>query len=139
MSEKHFNGKVAVKALIVKDDKVLICRDAEGADIWEIPGGRINEGETLETALVREVKEELNIPVKVIRLVTSEQSIHLWDKATILFLAFEVALDGVEDIALVPKGELAEIRWITKSDIGQFKFYGDCLNAINAYFGIVGH
>ena len=45
--EVHFCGKVAQKAVIEVDGKILVLRDPrEKQEIWEIPGGRLNEGET---------------------------------------------------------------------------------------------
>jgi len=55
---------VAACALIDADGRVLIARRPAGAEmegLWEFPGGKLAEGETPETALVRELKEELGI------------------------------------------------------------------------------
>lgn len=52
---------VGIKGVVVKDGKVLILRanKAQGRrDVWEMPG-RINDDETIEQALVRELTEEL--------------------------------------------------------------------------------
>jgi 8-oxo-dGTP pyrophosphatase MutT (NUDIX family) len=138
MAEKHFFGKVAVKAVIVKDGKVLICRDARNADMWEIPGGRINEGEKLEEALKREIIEELGVPIRVVGLVNSEQSLHVRDNAMILFLSFETMIEGSSEPSLPPSGEIAEIKWIGRTEAAEHKFYPDSINAIGAYFEIQG-
>ncbi|MGE5537638.1 MAG: 8-oxo-dGTP diphosphatase MutT [Gemmatimonas sp.] len=57
---------VAAVALVDSDGRVLIAQRPEGkpmAGLWEFPGGKIHEGETPEAALVRELKEELDIDV----------------------------------------------------------------------------
>ena len=54
----------AAGALIDRDGRVLMARRPEGkhmAGLWEFPGGKLGENETPETALVRELKEELAI------------------------------------------------------------------------------
>ena len=58
---------VVAVALIDADDRVLIAQRPEGkalAGLWEFPGGKIDQGERPEAALIRELKEELGITVK---------------------------------------------------------------------------
>ena len=51
-----------VAAVIEKDGKYLFCRRGPGGNcpfLWEFPGGKIEEGETLFEAIIREIREEL--------------------------------------------------------------------------------
>ena len=55
---------VAAVALIDPDGRVLLAQRPEGksmAGLWEFPGGKIEQGETPEVALIRELQEELGI------------------------------------------------------------------------------
>ena len=55
---------VSAVALIDRDGRVLLAQRPEGkpmAGLWEFPGGKIEPGETPETALIRELHEELGI------------------------------------------------------------------------------
>ncbi len=57
---------VAAVALIDSDGRVLISKRPEGKQLgglWEFPGGKVEPGERPETALIRELKEELTIDV----------------------------------------------------------------------------
>ena len=58
---------VCAVALIDADGRVLLAKRPEGktlAGLWEFPGGKVEEGERPEEALIRELKEELGINVE---------------------------------------------------------------------------
>ena len=57
-----------VAAIIIKDDKYFIAQRNRNKHMglsWEFPGGKVEEGETFEIALKREIKEELNINIAI--------------------------------------------------------------------------
>jgi 8-oxo-dGTP diphosphatase len=53
--------RVAVKAIIIRDRKILFVKDNEDIG-WSLPGGGVDHGEDLNTALMRELSEEINVP-----------------------------------------------------------------------------
>ncbi len=63
---------VAVKGIVVNKGRVLIVKrsdkDEFGAGTWECVGGKIEFGEELETALLREIKEEVGLDIAVEKL-----------------------------------------------------------------------
>jgi 8-oxo-dGTP diphosphatase len=55
---------VSAVALVDADGRVLLAQRPEGkpmAGLWEFPGGKVEEGESPEAALIRELREELGI------------------------------------------------------------------------------
>lgn len=59
-------------ALIIKDNKVLMGKKCHRpghflSDAWHFPGGKAEEGESIEDTVVREMKEELCMDIKVIK------------------------------------------------------------------------
>ena len=66
MSKKIIN---VVAAAIEKDGKFFCAQRPEGKSLggfWEFPGGKLEEGESPEQALIREIKEELNSEIKIV-------------------------------------------------------------------------
>lgn len=55
-------------AIIIKNEKIFITQRGYGEfkDKWEFPGGKLEEGESGEDCIVREIKEELDADIKVI-------------------------------------------------------------------------
>lgn len=66
----HKTNRIQVScALIVEQGKLLACRRnaaSEHALEWEFPGGKIEQGETEEACLLREIKEELAVEVCIV-------------------------------------------------------------------------
>ncbi|MDR2786730.1 MAG: NUDIX domain-containing protein [Treponema sp.] len=59
---------VSVAGIAVQGDRLFIARRVPGGDLgekWEFPGGKAEEGESCEEALIREFREEFGVTVKV--------------------------------------------------------------------------
>ena len=76
-----------VAGLLFSDGKVLICQRPPDkkyeAGKWEFPGGKLEEGETPQQALKRELREELAIDVRVGRL-RDARITHLGERAALI-------------------------------------------------------
>jgi len=107
---------VVAVALIDDDRRVLLQQRAPGramAGLWEFPGGKVEEGETPEAALVREIEEELGIGLDPARLAPScFASAELGDRHLILLLYICRDWRG-EPAAL----DAAALRWVTPAEM----------------------
>jgi len=60
-----FNYRVVGVAF---NDQSVLLHKAEGDDFWVLPGGRVEFGESAEQALIREMREEIDLKVEIVRL-----------------------------------------------------------------------
>jgi 8-oxo-dGTP diphosphatase len=105
--------------IISRDGYILIARRPPGyhlAGLWEFPGGKQEQDETLEECLEREIKEELDIEIRVERLFMTVR--HEYEKKIVSLHVFECAcLKGD------PKGlEGQEIKWVRPPELKEFEF-----------------
>ena len=78
---------VVAVALVDVDGRVLIARRPEGKTmegLWEFPGGKLEDGETPEAALIRELKEELDIDAEQSCLAPFTFASHAYDEFQLL-------------------------------------------------------
>lgn len=64
--ENYTKTRIACRAVIVQEGKILLSRETK-EDLWMIPGGGLEEGETPEECCIRETEEETGIVVKPLR------------------------------------------------------------------------
>ncbi|MDO4502213.1 MAG: (deoxy)nucleoside triphosphate pyrophosphohydrolase [Coriobacteriia bacterium] len=102
-----------VAAVIAKDGKIFATKRGYGeqAGGWEFPGGKVEQGETPEAALAREIKEELDAEIAVgEHLVTAE-----YDYPT-FHLSMRCYICALESDHLTLL-EHSDARWVDLSDI----------------------
>lgn len=108
-----------VAAILEKEDKILIAKKREGkplAGLWEFPGGKIEEGETPEESLIRELMEEMNIKVRVNEYVG--ESIYDYGDGKVISLKGFTAEIIEGDIKLTDHDEY---KWITLEEICNYR------------------
>lgn len=104
---------------MIRDGKILIAKRKAGehlANMWEFPGGKIEDGETPEECLKRELKEELGIEVQVGGLFG--ESIYHYEYGSIQLLGYWTTLVSGE---IQPKVH-EEVKWVTSEEFDQYIF-----------------
>ncbi len=108
-----------VAAIIKNDDKIFTTQRGYGdfKGFWEFPGGKIEAGETPQQALIREIKEELDIDIKVGELVTTVEydypQFHLTMHCFICTIfAGDMVLKEHENSKWLTKDTLNSVDWL---------------------------
>ncbi len=108
-----------VAALIWEGDRFLICQrpaNKARALLWEFVGGKTEEGESSEEALIRECKEELDITVKVGNVFMDV--VHTYPDLIVNLILFHCTITEGSPKML----EHNDLRWITVEEIDNFDF-----------------
>ena len=108
-----------VAALVWKDGKIMICQRPTWkarALLWEFVGGKVENGESLEDALIRECKEEIGVEVKVGDLYADVY--HTYPDIDIHLFFFNCTLNGEEPKKL----EHNDVRWVEPSTLTDYDF-----------------
>ena len=113
---KKINFRIAVKAFIVKENKLLIVKrskqDIQKPNLWEIPGGRLNPGEDPFIGIIREIREETGLYIKPI-LPMSINHFERDDKQIItMIVSFCKPIGGRKKIS----HEHSDMKWVDLKD-----------------------
>lgn len=127
--------EIRYQGAIIKDDQILLILNhilKTEETYWLLPGGGILDGETEEACIIREMKEETNLDVKVERLILDEPTLegdpYPWAKT---YLCHPVG--GVEGPGYEPEPEVAgeytisQVKWFDLRDatIWELKLLND--------------
>lgn len=110
--------KRVVGAAIIRDGRVLAARRAAPdhlAGRWEFPGGKVEQGESVEAALVREIAEELGVSIAVSGWLPGEAAIgstHLLSVALATLESGTPRPTEHDRVRWLARGELAEVDWL---------------------------
>ena len=110
---------VAAVALVDADGRLLIAQRPAGksmAGLWELPGGKIDPGETPEQALVRELREELGIETATSCLAPIAFASHGYDSFHLLMPVF--ACRKWQGVPRPREGQT--LKWVRPVDLGRY-------------------
>lgn len=108
---------VVAAAVVIRDGRVLLTRRAEGqhlAGMWEFPGGKLENGESPEQALVRECREECGIDIDVGEIL--DVTHHRFPEKDVLLLFYRCALRAGD----VRHLQVADHAWVAPAELDRY-------------------
>jgi 8-oxo-dGTP diphosphatase len=111
--------RTVTAAILIRDHKVFIGQRKAGkqfAHLWEFPGGKLEDGETLQECLVREMKEEFGVEVAVRELF--EESVYHYPHGSIRLLGYLVDWTGGEMSPI----DHEDCKWVSFDDLEHYEF-----------------
>jgi 8-oxo-dGTP diphosphatase len=114
--------RTVVAAVIERADRRLLIGQRRRTDTsplkWEFPGGKVEEGETPEAALTRELKEELGATLR--KSVPIGRVVHKYaqtpEELEILFFAVDIL-----EVTLIPRS-FEKVAWVLPKELGDYDF-----------------
>jgi len=100
-------------AIILKEDRILAVQRSEHMSHplkWEFPGGKIQEGESEESCILRELEEELKLLVFIIKRLNSV--FHQYGEKSIELIPFIVSTEKDPELT-----EHKALQWLTKDEL----------------------
>ncbi|MEB2776477.1 (deoxy)nucleoside triphosphate pyrophosphohydrolase [Algoriphagus sp. D3-2-R+10] len=119
-------------ALIILDNKVLCAQRSETMPLpglWEFPGGKIEEDESPEACLIREIKEELAISIRVISSLRLNK--HSYSKGKVIQLMPFICRWESGEINLL---EHQEVKWLSRDELNSLNWAPADIPIVNDLF-----
>ncbi|MCX6755510.1 MAG: NUDIX domain-containing protein [Candidatus Nomurabacteria bacterium] len=119
MEKEHLKVNVAVGVVIKQNDKYLLVQEKKPSayGLWCLPAGRVDIGESIEQAAIREVKEETGYDIELIKELAVFHP--MTNPTEAVKHAFEAKIIGGE--LNFPKDEMLDARWFTFEEIKQME------------------
>ena len=132
------NPRVAVGAVVFKDECVLLVRRGQppAEDLWAIPGGGVEIGETLREAAERELLEETGIQIRALKPIYTFDVIDRDTDGKVRFhyVIVDLAADYV-DGEPQPGDDALEARWVSAKEINDLEVSPATLKLLQTQFG----
>lgn len=124
---------VSIKGVVIRDDRVLLLKNER--DEWELPGGRIEVGESPEECVAREIHEETGWPVTTGPILDSWM-FHIESVGARVFIV-TYGCHPTADLAPVLSHEHKEVGLFTEAETASLRLPEGYRRSITTWFGLL--
>ncbi|MED3023089.1 MULTISPECIES: NUDIX hydrolase [Bacillus cereus group] len=131
--------QVRVTGILIEGEKVLLVKQKVANRNWSLPGGRVENGEMLEEAMIREMREETGLEVKIKKL------LYVCDKpdASPSLLHITFLLERIEGEITLSSNEfdhnpIQDVQMVPIKDLSQYGFSETFITLISEGFASAG-
>lgn len=114
-------SRVVVGALITYKGKILMGQKPKDIgpypNTWHLPGGGIEEGESFEEALKREVKEETSLTINEFQKLTFDEDVEPNKKGELTHYIFLIFKCESPTLKVKPGDDIARLKWFAESEL----------------------
>ncbi len=118
--------RVSSRAIIIEDNKLLtmfrrkVKKDGSVKEYYVIPGGGLEENETLEENVIRELKEEFNVDIEIVKFLSTEEYEDTIANYFLCKIVNGTPKLGGEELERMTSENYYEIRYIDLKDIDNY-------------------
>jgi 8-oxo-dGTP diphosphatase len=121
---KTKNMKVRPSVVIIENDCVLLMRYRYGqTDVYNLPGGNVDKGETLAQTVVRELQEELGIEIAVKKMILAGEVLMPEPKKDVLHCVFLAKIIEGKPILNLMETSALEVVWKPIKELSSLDMY----------------
>ncbi|EMY4796573.1 NUDIX hydrolase [Bacillus pacificus] len=132
--------QVRVTGILIEDEKVLLVKQKVANRNWSLPGGRVENSETLEVAMIREMREETGLEVKIKKL------LYVCDKPDVRpsLLHITFLLERIEGEITLPSNEfdhnpIHDVQMVPINELSHYGFSETFIKLVNEGFANAGN
>lgn len=123
-SLQNKNMKVRPSVAIVENNQVLLMRYRYGnTDVFNLPGGNVDKGETLASTVVRELQEELGIDIELEPMILTGDVIMPEGKEDVLHCVFKAKILNGKPMLNPKETSALEVLWKPIEELNQLDMY----------------
>lgn len=134
-TKQYKNPTPTVDTIIQKESKILLIKRKKDPfkNMMALPGGFVNEGETVEEAAKREIREETSLEIRLLDILGVYSDPNRDPRKHIMTIVFVGEIESSKDVEAIAGDDASDIVWLDLESIEKHVFAFDHKKIINNY------